>query len=452
MKTLGKGSATVEKWILVLAQELLDSSPDDFHLLVGVRLATDQAKQSLCIDLIIVTAHALFVALETTAKGRAKVTPEAVGHSIASQARDNQLIDQRLPIYAFWLNNQQAGIQADGIPVLHNAHEVQQFMARVPANGAPLLPAQVTTLAEGLLRTDVDGQAHHFSLLHDLGQTLRHWVALPSALDQKLQEQFHRPTLFGRAKPILPADVNRPLAKALLARDKMLEDADYKKVVPNLYIVELNADNYTQHYQPIEKDVCERWQAKLGEVLDTTNRRLGRQVYKLSGPLLVQVRPGANLAPGEVRILSQIRPAADLPPRTSQQPCLELLPQGRRWSLRPGRMTIGRDPQCDIYIEQPAIQQTRLVSGRHAYLVVRNGKVRLFDGATDGEPSTNGTFVNGRRVGPEGQELHADDSIILGALNPIAPCADTPGAVNLRFHVTCEPADAARSTLVRATS
>lgn len=449
MKTLGKGSATVAKWILTLAQEFLDSAPDALHLLVGVRVAAGSAKQNLCIDLMIVTDHALFVALEMNAKGRAQLTPTMAAQAIARQAQDNRLIDRQLPIYAFWLNNQQIGVQADGIPVLHNAHEVQQFMARATANGALLPPDQVTTLVEGLLRQDVDGQAHQFSPLRDLGQALRHWVALPSALDQKLQDQFHRPALFGRARPLLPADINRPLAKALLARDKLLEDADYKKVVPNIYIVELNPDNYAQHYKPIEKDVCERWQTKLLEVLDTTNRRLGRQVYKLSGPLQVQVRPGANLAPGEVRILSQIKPAADLPLPASPQPCLELIPEGRRWPLRLGRMTIGRDPQCDIYLEQPAIQQARLVSGRHAYLVVRNGKVRLFDGATDGEPSTNGTFVNGRRVGPEGQELHTTDTVILGALSPIAPRPDTPGAVSLRFHSACEPTGAARSTLLR---
>ena len=80
----------------------------------------------------------------------------------------------------------------------------------------------------------------------------------------------------------------------MLARDKLLEDADYKKVVPNEYIVELNPDNYAQHYQPIEAELRQRWQAKLLEVLDTTNQRLGRPIYKLSGPLRVRIRASAK--------------------------------------------------------------------------------------------------------------------------------------------------------------
>jgi len=451
MNSLGKGSAPVSKRVLALAQQLLEDYPDVLHLLVGVRLAHAHAGESVCIDLILVTDSALFVAIEASPKGRALVTAGSAAQVLAEQVQHAWMGRQQLPVYAFWLENGTSPKRDDGAPVFHNAQEVQLFMLRATANGAPLSDDQIAVLVEGLLRQDVDARSRRFSLLHRLGQALRYWIELPGIFDQKLQEQFHRPLLFGRAGPLLPADVNRHLAKAMLTRDRMLEDADYKKVVPNDYIVELNQDNYARHYQPIEAELRQRWQEKLLETLDTANRRLGRQVYKLGGPVRVQMRPSASLAASEVRILAQIRPITDVTIALRQSACLELAAQGRRWSLQSGRTTIGRDPQCDVHFDLPAIQQTRLVSGRHAYIVARNGKYRLFDGATDGEPSTNGTFVNGRRVGLEGWALQDGDSVLLGALNPIMPQADTPGAVSLRFHLNCEPARSVEATLKKAT-
>jgi hypothetical protein len=439
VNSLGKGSATVSKWVLELAQQLLEDFPDALHLLVGVKLVNPLAKGSLCFDLILVTDRAIFVAIEANAKQRPVVTPGTAAQVLAEQLQHAWMVSQQIPVYAFWLRNGTASERDNDAPICQNAHEVQQFMLRATASGAPFPNDKVVALVEGLLRQDVDAQSRRISPLRQLGQALRHWIELPGSLEQKLQEQFHRPLLFGHAGPLLPADVNRHLAKAMLARDRMLEDADYKKIVPNDYIVELNQDNYTRHYQPIETAVRERWQAILLEVLETANRRLGRQVYKLGGPVRVQVRPGANLAASEVRILAQITPATNLTATLSTFACLELTAQGRRWPLRSGRMTIGRDPQCDINVELPAVQQMRLVSGRHAYIVTRNGKFRLFDGATNGEPSTNGTFVNGRRVGAEGKELQDGDILILGTLNPIAPQADMSGAVSLRFQLNCEP-------------
>lgn len=324
-------------------------------------------------------------------------------------------------------------------------------MLRATASGITIPAEQLITLVESLLRQDVKTHARQFAPLRQLGQAVRHWIELPGSLDQKLQAYFQRLLRFGHAGPLLPADVSRHLAKAMLTRDRVIEDADYKKVVPNDYIVELNQDNYAPHYQPIEGELRQRWQAKLSEVLDTANRPLGRQVYKLGGPLRVQVRPRADLTASAVRILAQITPATDFTATLHQSACLELVPHAQRWSLRSGRTTIGRDPQCDIYLDLPAIQQNRLVSGRHASIVVRNGKYHLLDGATDGEPSINGTFVNGQRVEREGRVIQDGDMLILGALNPTAPEAETSGIVRLRFQLNCEPARAVEATVKKAT-
>jgi pSer/pThr/pTyr-binding forkhead associated (FHA) protein len=82
----------------------------------------------------------------------------------------------------------------------------------------------------------------------------------------------------------------------------------------------------------------------------------------------------------------------------------------------------------------PAVQAARLVSGCHAHILYREDEHVLFDGESGGKPSTNGTFVNARRVGPEGRALEDGDVILLASLDPERPRLDTPGVVALVFH------------------
>ena len=65
------------------------------------------------------------------------------------------------------------------------------------------------------------------------------------------------------------------------------------------------------------------------------------------------------------------------------------------------RLLIGRDPRCDIVVQEPS------VSRRHAQLTFRDGVWVIQDLA-----STNGTAVNGARVGRIA--LHAGDIVTLG--------------------------------------
>jgi len=80
----------------------------------------------------------------------------------------------------------------------------------------------------------------------------------------------------------------------------------------------------------------------------------------------------------------------------------------------------------------------RLVSGQHAYVHCLPEAYRLFDGAPNGLPSVNGTFVNGRPVPAGGQLLHDGDILILAAVRPLSPSLDTPGVVGMRFRARCE--------------
>ena len=112
---------------------------------------------------------------------------------------------------------------------------------------------------------------------------------------------------------------------------------------------------------------------------------------------------------------------------------LEWLDGQRRWPLYPGHNVIGRDQACDVFLDLPAIQEKPLVSGRHATIHAEGGQCLLYDGSPAGKPSANGTYLNSRRVSTQGAVLQDGDVIILAALDPQAPRADTPGVAAFRF-------------------
>jgi hypothetical protein len=66
------------------------------------------------------------------------------------------------------------------------------------------------------------------------------------------------------------------------------------------------------------------------------------------------------------------------------------------------RLLVGRHPRCDVVVSDPS------VSRRHAQLTFRDGAWVIQDLA-----STNGTIVNGARVGRTA--LHAGDILTLGS-------------------------------------
>ena len=282
--------------------------------------------------------------------------------------------------------------------------------------------------------------------------------------------------------PVRPADIGGTLRDAMLARENMLEDVNYMKVVPNRFIVEVSQANYTSQFRPIEGQVVQQWRERLLEDLVTANNRQGRKEFRLGGRLRMEVRPAADLRDSEARILSRIEPdgqkpiqqrpnpslvmpstqvspppqarphvSAPLsspakPPATRPNPpeqrpmpepatggFLELVPSGQRWALYPGVNTLGRSEACQIFLDMPLVQEKRLVSGQHAYIVMEKGIFTLYDGAPDGRPSANGTYVNLRRVPPGGYRLQNGDAIVLAALDPLYPRSDTPGVVTFYF-------------------
>ncbi len=251
-----------------------------------------------------------------------------------------------------------------------------------------------------------------------------------------------------------PADVGESLCAAMMTRKAMLEDANYVKVVPNEFVVEVSEQIYQMHYQPIEQRVQQQWSEKLLEHLTIVNSRLGRKEYAFGGRVRVAVRSASDLIGTQGRILFRVTTAATggatpppsmgihpAPPDitkvdtqpTNQTGFLDLSVDGRRYALHSGTTTLGRDPACDICVDLPVVQEMRLVSGRHAYIRLENGVYSLYDGDPGGKPSTNGTFVNGRLIPVEGVRLQPGDRIQLAAHNTADPQPDAPGVAVFTF-------------------
>jgi hypothetical protein len=243
------------------------------------------------------------------------------------------------------------------------------------------------------------------------------------------------------ARPLRPADVGGTLRDVMLDRDNCVEDVNYQKVVPNQYVIEVSRRNYQRQYQPIQDNILQQWTDRLMEELFTANSRRGRKEFRFGGRLDVQVKPADDLRDYEARILCRIDNSAvnsPAPPKQKTQGAvssafLELVPTGQRWTLYPGINTIGRNEICQVYLDMPIVQEKRLVSGVHAYILIDRGSCTLFDGSPDGRPSANGTYVNLRRILPGGYQLKNGDAILLAALDPGAPRPDTPGVVTFYF-------------------
>jgi hypothetical protein len=265
----------------------------------------------------------------------------------------------------------------------------------------------------------------------------------PSENRAIVKETLLKPRLPWSRKSVRPAEVGYALSQVMVNRESLLEDANYIKIVPNYYIVELSSENYYQNFKPIEERLITQWREKLVNSLTTANSRSGRTDYRFGGLLKIEIRAAPDLPAGQARILSQIRQSFEGPAEVSilevsdaqgiEVAYLELLIGDKRWRVYQGEMVIGRDESSDIHLNMPAVQENRLVSGQHAYLRCQGSQCILFDGSPSGKPSANGTYVNSQRITGQGVLLRDGDIIILAALDPLRPLPETPGVAAFRF-------------------
>jgi hypothetical protein len=196
-----------------------------------------------------------------------------------------------------------------------------------------------------------------------------------------------------------------------------------KTFVPNSYVVSLGPSDYAQFEQykrSLERDLAE---AILGAARD-------RRFTLLAYPT-VEIEEDEDVSPGDLRVACALVDASgeevpadesdrlggvesghtmilDRDALRSAKPRAPLgVIEAREGSVRrevpltAEPITVGRDPKNDIVLDD------RRVSRRHAEVRLRLGRYTLYD-----LQSTNGTFVNGRRIAE--MVLSDDDRITIG--------------------------------------
>jgi hypothetical protein len=197
-----------------------------------------------------------------------------------------------------------------------------------------------------------------------------------------------------------------------------------KTFVPNSFVVSLAPSDYAQFQQyrrSLERDLAE---AVLGAARD-------RSFTLLAYPT-VEIEEDEDVSPGDLRVACALVDAsgeevvpADEPGRLAGVEAGHTMildrdvlrsakpraPQGaivaregsvkREVALTAEPITVGRDQKNDIVLDD------RRVSRRHAEIRLRLGRYTLYD-----LQSTNGTFVNGRRIAE--MVLSDDDRITIG--------------------------------------
>jgi Protein of unknown function (DUF3662)/FHA domain len=133
------------------------------------------------------------------------------------------------------------------------------------------------------------------------------------------------------------------------------------------------------------------------ELADAAREHARIEGYSFVGPVDVQVYEGTRLRPGRFVVTAEVVEGPD------EGPYAELvLPDGSRFPLGDGPVTLGRLPECDLVLNDPN------VSRRHAEFRQTTDGVVVTDLG-----STNGTRVNGVPV--REQQLVSGDEITVGS-------------------------------------
>lgn len=230
--------------------------------------------------------------------------------------------------------------------------------------------------------------------------------------------------LFG-AK-LQPVQIAKRLIRAMEAHQTISLS---KTFVPNSYVVSLGPTDFGQFEQyrrSLERDLAE---TLLGAARERS--------YTLLAYPSVEIERDDDLAPGDVRVSCALVDASgeevEADPKRlgmvesghtmvlDREALLRERPRapkaaleqrdGPAVSLGPDPVLIGRDPQNDVVLDD------RRVSRKHAEIRLRLGRYTLYD-----LQSTNGTYVNGRRVAEK--VLDDGDKISVGGLELVFRAAE----------------------------
>jgi hypothetical protein len=185
-----------------------------------------------------------------------------------------------------------------------------------------------------------------------------------------------------------PAQIARKLVATMEARTRNTGNA---MVVPSQYTVFVHPGDFSRlgsHRAYLEHE----WSALLADVA----ARVGAAFS--GGPPAVTLAPETAVVPGGIEIA-----VAGAPRPRRRQFFLRVVKGAPSGAVFPvsGAMRVGREAQCDIPIPDPSVSRS------HALLDVRDNRLVVRDSG-----STNGTFVNGRRV--ESETLKPGDVVGFG--------------------------------------
>ena len=185
-----------------------------------------------------------------------------------------------------------------------------------------------------------------------------------------------------------PVEVAAALTRE--AEDRKTIVAAGRVLVPNAFVVELgkaDADRLKEYDEPLRTE--------LAAMVRESAQEHG---WSFVGPVEVVLHEVEDLDTGAFRIRSSVVAGADPARSESIGPRLEV---GSSTYPLTGQLVVGRGAEADVQLTDTG------VSRRHAELRVADGAVEVHDLG-----STNGTFVNGRRV--QTASLRDGDRVTVG--------------------------------------
>jgi hypothetical protein len=161
-----------------------------------------------------------------------------------------------------------------------------------------------------------------------------------------------------------------------------------RRLVPNSFGIELSQVDFDR-LQPYSQTLTD-------ELVDMLREHADEQHYVFAGPVAIEFAQADDLVTGRFRVrshaIAQVVPAAPAnAPASSRPATVTLEVNGTSHPLTPPGLVVGRGTEADLRINDPGI------SRRHAQFRVTSGRPPTVTVADLG--STNGTVVNGQRVG-----------------------------------------------------
>lgn len=170
---------------------------------------------------------------------------------------------------------------------------------------------------------------------------------------------------------------------SILSRDRIL--------APNTFVVSLSAADF-KRMQTLGDSLIE-------ELTDLATKHAKKQGFQFGAALSIKLIEDGSLNLGQVQVRSNTQNH-----EIEWQPSLEV--DGKRFPLRIGQTSVGRDASADIQINDTGLS-------RQHFAIVWDGK----NAAVKDLKSTNGTRVNGRNVSETG--IAADTIIQAGRFDYI---------------------------------